>query len=191
MKDIHIEHWIKRLKEGDPSAFQVIYEWSFPEIYRSVVFLMTDKHEIEDVMNEIYFQLWRSIDNYDANRPFRLWLYGIAMKQIQKWRTKSWRRFRIFKKKRLLEVEEHLFSDRRALEIETHGEMLALVHQLSDKLRTVVILRYYHDFTFDEIAELLNIPAGTAKSRHHAALKKLRELSPYLESEKEQRLYVH
>lgn len=50
---------------------------------RSVVFLMTDKHEIEDVMNEIYFQLWRSIDNYDANRPFRLWLYGIAMKQIQ------------------------------------------------------------------------------------------------------------
>lgn|GEM_PF-3678103 len=99
MKDIHIEHWIKRLKEGDPSAFQVIYEWSFPEIYRSVVFLMTDKHEIEDVMNEIYFQLWRSIDNYDANRPFRLWLYGIAMKQIQKWRTKSWRRFRIFKKK--------------------------------------------------------------------------------------------
>lgn len=190
MKDINIEHWIERMKE-DSSAFRVIYEWSFPEIYRSVVFLMTDKHEIEDVMNEIYFQLWRSIDNYDANRPFRFWMYGIAMKQIQKWRTKSWRRFRIFKKKQLLEVEEHLFSDRQALEAETHREMLTLVHRLSDKLRAVVILRYYHDFSFDEIAELLNIPVGTVKSRHHAALKRLRELNPYFEPEKEKELYVH
>lgn len=191
MKDINIEHWIERMKEGDPSGFRVIYEWSFPEIYRSVVFLMTEKNEIEDVMNEIYFQLWQSIDNYDANRPFRFWMHGIALKQIQKWRTKSWRRFRIFEKKRLLEVEEHIFSDRQVLEAETHQEMLTIVHQLSYKLRTVIILRYYHDYTFDEIAELLNIPVGTVKSRHHAALGKLRKLSPYCKTEKEKELYVH
>lgn len=191
MKEINIEQWVERMKEGDSSAFQVIYDWSFPQIYRSVVFLMTEKHEIEDVMNEIYLQLWRSIDNYDAKRPFRFWMHGIALKQIQKWRTKSWRRFRIFEKKRLLEVEEHLFSDREVLEAETHQEMLAIVHQLSYKLRTVIILRYYHDYTFDEIAELLGIPVGTVKSRHHAALGKLRELSPYSELEKEQELYVH
>ena len=191
VKDINIEHWIERMKEGDPSAFRVIYEWSFPEIYRSVVFLMTEKNEIEDVMNEIYFQLWRSIDNYDANRPFRFWMHGIVLKQIKKWRTKSWRRFRIFEKKRLLEVEEHIFSDHQVLEAEYHQEMLTIVHQLSYKLRTVIILRYYHDYTFDEIAELLVIPIGTVKSRHHAALGKLRELSPYSELEKEKELYVH
>ena len=191
MKEINIELWVERMKEGDSSAFQVIYDWSFPQIYRSVVFLMSEKHEIEDVMNEIYLQLWRSIDKYDAKRPFRFWMHGIALKQIQKWRTKSWRRFRIFEKKRLLEVEEHLFSDREVLKAESHQEMLAIVHQLSYKLRTVIILRYYHDYTFDEVAELLGIPVGTVKSRHHAALAKLRELSPNSELEKEQELYVH
>ncbi|WP_314587637.1 sigma-70 family RNA polymerase sigma factor [Paenibacillus terrigena] len=191
MQEIELQPWIERLREGDQSAFQVIYEWTFPEIYRSVVFLIPDKQEIEDLMNEIYFQLWKSIPNYDSRRPFRFWLHGIVLKQIQKWRTQRWRRFRIFEKKRLLEVEEHLFSDRPVLAAETHQEMLSVVHQLSYKLRIVIILRYYHDYAFDEIAELLDIPLGTVKSRHHSALGKLRELSPHFEQEKEQKLYVH
>ncbi|WP_260612268.1 sigma factor [Paenibacillus popilliae] len=90
-------------------------------------------------MNEIYFQLWRSIDNYDTNRPFRFWMHGIVLKQMQKWRTKRWRRLRIFEKKQLLEVEEPIFSDRQILEAETHQEMLTIVHQLSYKLRAVII----------------------------------------------------
>lgn len=191
MKELNIEQWMERLKEGDRSAFQMIYEWSFPEIYRTVVFLMPEKQEIEDVMNEIYFQVWKSIHNYDVNRPFLFWLHGIALKQIQKWRTNRWRRFRIFEKKRLLEVEEHLFSDHPVLAAETHHEILSMVHQLSYKLRIVIILRYYHDYSFDEIAELLDIPVGTAKSRHHAALGKLRELRSQFEQEKEEELYVH
>ncbi|MMZ66812.1 ECF RNA polymerase sigma factor SigW [compost metagenome] len=49
------------------------------------------------------------------------------------------------------------------------------MHKLTDKQRTVIILRFYHDYTLEEIATLLDIPLGTVKSRYHAGLQSLRK----------------
>ncbi|MNH35028.1 ECF RNA polymerase sigma factor SigW [compost metagenome] len=66
--------------------------------------------------------------------------------------------------------EEGLFRE------ESQQEILAFVDRLSNKLREVIVLRYYHESSFEEIATLLRIPVGTVKSRHHAAIRKLRHL---------------
>ena len=44
-------------------------------------------------MNEIYMQMWTSLANYDTNRPFHFWLHGLVIRQVQRFRVKSWRRF--------------------------------------------------------------------------------------------------
>lgn len=49
------------------------------------------------------------------------------------------------------------------------------IQKLTDKQRAVIILRFYHDYTLEEIATLLDIPLGTVKSRYHAAIQSLRK----------------
>ena len=57
---------------------------------------------------------------------------------------------------------------------ETKQELVQAVQTLPLKHREIIILRYYHHYTLEEIADLLRIPVGTVKSRHHHALQKLR-----------------
>ncbi|GIO28913.1 hypothetical protein J2TS6_00540 [Paenibacillus albilobatus] len=71
--------------------------------------------------------------------------------------------------------EQFDWTDEAVLQSEMQHELFSLVRQLSYKLRVVVILRYFHDYALEEIADILQIPVGTVKSRHHLALKELRK----------------
>lgn len=57
----------------------------------------------------------------------------------------------------------------------SNQKLIKLIHKLPYKLKQVIILRYLHDYTQEEVAHILHIPIGTVKSRIHAALKKLRQ----------------
>lgn len=126
-------------------------------------------------MNEVYLRMWRSFHAYDPSRPFRFWLHGITVRQVQDWKRKAWRRIRLFERNRWLHCEQFDWTDETVLQSEMQHETLSLVRQLSYKLRVVVILRYFHHYTLEEIAAMLRIPVGTVKSRHHLALGELRK----------------
>ena len=57
----------------------------------------------------------------------------------------------------------------------SNQKLIELIHKLPYKLKQVIILRYLHDYSQEEVAQILHIPIGTVKSRIHAALKKLRQ----------------
>ncbi|MED4651868.1 sigma-70 family RNA polymerase sigma factor [Bacillus pseudomycoides] len=174
MDEIELKEWLQRMAFGDQQAFQVIYEFTCKDIYRTVAFLVVDKQDVEDIVNEVYIQIWKSVVNYDVNRSFRFWLHGLIVKQVQDWRRKSWRRFRIFEKKKMYAQDQFYIVDEDILHKETRNELGELVQKLSYKHREVIIMRYFHEYSLDEIATLLNKPVGTVKSRLHTASKRLR-----------------
>ncbi|MCX2824683.1 RNA polymerase subunit sigma [Bacillus pseudomycoides] len=174
MDEIELKEWLQRMAFGDQQAFQVIYEFTCKDIYRTVAFLVVDKQDVEDIVNEVYIQIWKSVVNYDVNRSFCFWLHGLIVKQVQGWRRKSWRRFRIFEKKKMYAQDQFYIVDEDILHKETRNELGELVQKLSYKHREVIIMRYFHEYSLDEIATLLNKPVGTVKSRLHTALKRLR-----------------
>lgn len=174
LDEIELKEWLQRMASGDQQAFQVIYEFTCKDIYRTVAFLVVDKQDVEDIVNEVYIQIWKSVVNYDVNRSFRFWLHGLIVKQVQDWRRKSWRRFRIFEKKKMYAQDQFYIVDEDILHKETRNELGELVQKLSYKHREVIIMRYFHEYSLDEIATLLNKPVGTVKSRLHTALKRLR-----------------
>ncbi len=136
---------------------------------------MGNQHQdVDDIVNEVYIKMWKSVTNYDMNRSFRFWLHGLVVKQVQDWRRKSWRRFRIFEKKKMYEQDPSYIIDEGILHKETRSELIEIVQKLSYKHREVVIMRYFHEYSLDEIAALLHIPIGTVKSRLHTALRRLR-----------------
>ncbi|WP_136607384.1 sigma-70 family RNA polymerase sigma factor [Paenibacillus dokdonensis] len=176
MNDQALEPWLDRLIAGDQEALEVIYQLTRKKVYGTVTLLIRDKEDVNDIVSEIYYQLWRSLPSYDRKRPFQFWLNGIVIRQVNNWRRQIWRRFRLHERSYRLGVEPHVeIPDEALMKTESHREIQEAINQLPYKLRTVIIYRYYYDYSYDQIAELLQIPLGTAKSRLHLALGKMRK----------------
>ncbi|MET3549430.1 RNA polymerase sigma-70 factor (ECF subfamily) [Paenibacillus favisporus] len=160
---------------GSRDAFGELYEATIKDIYKTVYFLVKEQSDAEDVIQEIYIQVYRSLEKFDANRPFRPWLMGIVMRQIQAHRRKRWTHVRVIK--RVEQIEQAVVYDfsNEVVNKVSNRSLLACVDRLPFKLKIVIILHYLNDYTQEEIASILEIPLGTVKSRIHAALQKIRK----------------
>ncbi|MEH7123565.1 sigma-70 family RNA polymerase sigma factor [Bacillus sp. JJ1773] len=175
MTDPNYHHpLIERILSDDKQAYNELYERTIPDIYKTTRFLIEDKADVDDLVQEIYIQLFKSLKKYDTNRPFKSWYMGIVMKQIQSYRRKRWMHVRIIKKAEALKQPAVLDFSNEVVNKLTNQELVELVTQLPYKLQQVIILRYLNDFSQDEVARILEIPLGTVKSRINAALNKLR-----------------
>ncbi|MEI0735475.1 sigma-70 family RNA polymerase sigma factor [Paenibacillus sp. JTLBN-2024] len=159
---------------GSRDAFGELYEATIKDVYKIVCFLVKERSDAEDIIQEIYIQAYRSLGKYDANRPFRPWFMGIVMRQIQAHRRKSWTHVRIIKRVEQIEqLVAYDFSNEVVNKV-SNRSLLACVDRLPFKLKIVITLHYLNDYTQEEIAAILEIPLGTVKSRIHAALQKIR-----------------
>lgn len=177
MQDCELQPWLERMIQGDEDAFRYIYDLTKDDIYRLLVFLINDREDASDVMSEVYLSLHRSLSGYRPEQSFRKWLNGIAVRQASNWKRKLWRRMRLFERVSAAadSPQGRPLAEERALARESSLELLALVDRLPYKLKEVVVLRHYREYSLEEIAETLNIPIGTVKSRHHSAIGKLRQ----------------
>ncbi|WP_312470272.1 sigma-70 family RNA polymerase sigma factor [Neobacillus sp.] len=175
MKEDDLQKWLEQMVAGDQEAFEHIYEITCKDVYRSVAFFVSNRQDIDELVNEVYIQMWKSLHTYDKNRSFRFWLHGLIVRQVKEGRRKAWRRFRIMEKNKTFLQKQDYVVDGETLQIELQSELTERVKALSYKHREVVILRYFHDYRLDEMSLLLEIPIGTVKSRLHTALKHLKK----------------
>ncbi|MFB9274047.1 sigma-70 family RNA polymerase sigma factor [Cohnella cellulosilytica] len=176
MQDHEFQPWLERMIQGDADAFRRIYELTKDDVYRLLVFLLNNREDAGDVMSEVYLNLHRSLPGYRPEQPFRKWLNGIAARQASSWKRKLWRGTRLFERVSAAAVSSPAgrLAEEQAIANESSSELLALVNRLPYKLREVVVLRHYREYSLEEIAAALDIPVGTVKSRHHSAIGKLR-----------------
>ncbi|GMK40339.1 RNA polymerase sigma factor [Paenibacillus sp. CCS19] len=176
--EMELQPWLERMMEGDTEAFREVYARIHPHVYRTVSFMAGHKDDVSDIVNEVYIALFQALPSYKPEQPFRPWLNGIIARQTSNWRRRLWRRMRLADRSRTLSKVEppHVQPGDGLLKAESSSELLQHVGRLSMKLRQIVVLRYYQDHTYEEMADVLDIPVGTVKSRHNAALVKLRRL---------------
>ncbi|MFD3450141.1 sigma-70 family RNA polymerase sigma factor [Microbacteriaceae bacterium 4G12] len=175
MDEVEWKDWLQRMAAGDPKAFEHIYEATSKDVYRTVAFLVMNRQDIDDVVNGVYIRMWKSFSTYDSNRPFSFWLHSLIVHEVQDWRRKMWRKFRIIEKSKEFWQDQFPVTDETVLHMETRSELLELVKKLSYKHREVIIMRYFHEYSLDEIAQLVGVPVGTVKSRLHTAHRQLRK----------------
>ena len=168
---------LKQAALGSREAFAQLYEHTITHVSQTVHFLVDDPSAREDVIQEVYIQLYRSLAKFDQIRPFRPWLTGIIIRQASSHRRKRWMLFRLASKKaRQVETIQPDFSN-ELLERLDNKVLLGQIEQLPYKLKQVIILRYLNEYSQEEVAQILEIPVGTVKSRINAALQKLRKAS--------------
>ncbi|MBY9081070.1 sigma-70 family RNA polymerase sigma factor [Paenibacillus sp. HN-1] len=178
MNEEELSGWLQKLREGDSQAFIQVHEFIKRPVYGTVCLLVKTRNDAADVTNEIYMELFRSLPKYDESKPFKAWLNGIIVRQCSNYNRKQWRKSRV--EGRVRDYTEGTVSpgaDQLAVNRERREELLHLVTQLPYKFRSVIVLRYFQECSFEEIGVALGIPVGTAKSRHFKALGKLRKLA--------------
>ena len=181
------EELLARFRKGQQDAFGVLVRRYERELYGYLRRYLADSSLAEDVFQNTFLQLCVKIDSYAPGRPVRPWLYTIATNQAIDALRRHGRHQAVSLQG--LRTEGAAGTDDLAGSLESKAAgppeivqeeerrlaVRAAVDRLPDFLRQVVILGYYQGLKYREIAEILDIPLGTVKSRLHAALQKLHE----------------
>lgn len=175
-----------RFCRGETEAFGALVRRYERELYGYLRRYVGENSLAEDVFQNTFMQLYVKSGQYEPGRPFRPWLYTIATHQAIDALRRQGRHQAISLEQRreetgngetnsLLETLENRGPgplDQVSAE-ERRERVRASVERLPDFLRQVVLLAYYQGMKYREIADVLDIPVGTVKSRLHAALVKL------------------
>jgi RNA polymerase sigma-70 factor (ECF subfamily) len=163
---------IRRAQAGDDEAFGLLFEEYKNLVYRTTYLTLGTAADADDILQEVFLQVHRSLDGYDPARgSFSTWLYRITVNRCLNWR----------RSRRYAESLDEIAADHAAVSAGSHadrsdedGSVRRALDKLSKKLRVVVILRHYWDLSYAEIAEITDLPLGTVKSRLNLAMRQMR-----------------
>jgi RNA polymerase sigma-70 factor (ECF subfamily) len=158
-----------RLNRGEPAALEDAYRTLGP-LVMSYLGRYVPQPDVEDVLQRVFFEVWRARDRFDPDRSLRGWVLGIARK-----RAIDHLRRRRDVVVPLDSMREITGEDGRALaeRLVWADEVRAALNMLPDLQREVIELAYFDGYTQVEIATALGIPLGTVKTRTARGLHRL------------------
>jgi RNA polymerase sigma factor (sigma-70 family) len=173
------------LSELRPEALERFYDIYFPRVYGYVARLVKDEHAAEDLTQDIFMNLHRALSKYDPRRPLRPWVFTIAGNKVRDyWSSRA---FQDRARGTSDEEETELLTapleprapergPRETLAGAELSEAVALaIERLPAQLRETLVLRYYEELSFEEIARIVERNEVAVRKRYSRALALLRE----------------
>jgi RNA polymerase sigma-70 factor, ECF subfamily len=172
-----VSRLIWRLQNSDLGALGELYELYKDAVYRIALAITRDKHAAEDILQECFVRLYQYADSIDTERPLKPWLYRVVVNLSYDW----------FSRKPALQPLDDVLEwlselpsffpapDHSAEERELHKMVREVIAELPVTHQAVVVLFYLENLTVEEVAEVVELPVGTVKSRLYHARKRLRD----------------
>lgn len=166
---------IERVRENDLDSLGKLFDRYYTQVYRSAIVITQDNAAAEDIAQECFLKIHRYASRIDTNLPLIPWLYRVTVNLSYTWVTRQ--------KKRTISLDgmvDRLMSpnwlspDHLAEHSETQRQVREAIGQLNLNQRVVIALHYLSGLSLEEIAEILDCPLGTVKSRLHYARENLR-----------------
>ncbi len=169
-------------QNGDEEAFKEIVNRYKNPLYGFLRRFLNQQDLVEDVFQDTFLQLYISKDSFDQGRPLRPWLFTIAankakdaLRKIQRHSTVSLGAIADSGDATVDDVVNILSSydltpDKEVSDDETKAQVREIIAQMPDNLKAILILAYFEQFSYKQMAEILSIPIGTVKSRLHTAV---------------------
>ena len=166
---------IARIGAGDMLSMRVLFARHHTRVYRFVLRLAGDETIAEDVVSEVFYEVWRQAARFEARSQVSTWLLAIA-----RYRTLTALKRRHdarLEKDGAAEIEDPAADPELAIQTKDRNDILRqCLKQLSPAQREVIDLIYYHEKSAAEVAAIVGIPRNTVKTRMFSARKKLSEL---------------
>jgi RNA polymerase sigma-70 factor, ECF subfamily len=169
------EALVGRIAKGDRPAMQLLFTRYQTPVYRFVLRLVRNEAVAEDLVADVFLDVWRQAGKFEGRSSVSTWLLSIA----------RFKALSALRRKTTAELDDETAS---AIEDQSDDPEIALAKKdkgaamrecltrLSAEHREIIDLVYYHEKSVDEVAEIVGIPAATVKTRMFYARKKLSEL---------------
>lgn len=159
-------------------SFEAVALPHLNDLFRAARHTLGDAAEAEDIVQETYLQAWKSFHRFELGTNIRGWLFKIMFHVMDHHRRK-WLRLK-WKSDSDEVLLETLTYEPETPQRLTDEEVIAALEKLPQNFRAVVLLADVEEFSYKEIAEMLNVPIGTVMSRLNRGRKLLRtELASY------------
>jgi RNA polymerase sigma-70 factor (ECF subfamily) len=178
---------LQRYAAGEEGAFRELVGEYKDRIYAFLSRFLNRSDLVDDVFQETFLQLYVSRDTFDLSKPLRPWLFTIAANKAKDALRRRQRidathlgsmfdgdEYSIDDVLNTLDSDTHLPYDDLIKE-ETAGAVKRVIARMPAKLSKILILAYFHKFSYAEIAGILGIPVGTVESRLHTAVGRFAE----------------
>jgi RNA polymerase sigma-70 factor (ECF subfamily) len=168
---------LKAIGGKDEKALSQLYDRYRVVLFGLLVRILNNREEAEDVLQELFLQVWHRAGDYDPNRgrPFT-WLVTLARSRaIDRLRSVASRE-RVATESAREVVEEVSDAVADAVRSEQRGIVTSALSQLPEEQQRALVLAYFDGLTQSEIADRLGAPLGTVKTRMRAGMMKLREV---------------
>ena len=166
---------IGRIAKGDRLAMQVLFARHHVRVYRFVLRLVSNQSVAEDLIGDVFLDVWRQADKFEGRSAVATWILAIA-----RFKALSVLRKRPEEKlddEAAAAIEDQADDPEVAMQKKDKSEVLRKCLQaLSPEHREIIDLVYYHEKSIEEVAEVVGIPENTVKTRMFYARKKLAEL---------------
>ncbi len=175
MQAISDEVLIGRIARGDRVAMQILFARHQVRVYRFVLRIVRDETAAEDIVNEVFLDVWRTAGKYEGRSTVSTWMLSIgrfkAISALRKRTPES------LDEQTADAIEDDADDPESVLQKKDKGEVLRrCLDQLSVDQRQVIDLVYYHEKSVSEVAEVVGIPEATVKTRMFYARRRLGEL---------------
>ena len=166
---------VSRIAGGDRLAMQVLYARHHVRVYRFVLRLVRNEATAEDLISDVFLDIWRQAGKFEGRSAASTWMLSIArFKALSALRRRPEAEL---DEETTEQIEDHADDPETALAKKDKGAALRqCLAGLSADHREIIDLVYYHEKSVEEVAEIVGIPEATVKTRMFYARKKLSEL---------------
>jgi RNA polymerase sigma-70 factor (ECF subfamily) len=181
---VSVEQRLAKLAaKGDRSAFEQLVDLYKEKIYYLAYRMLGNRHEAEDIIQETFLRVYMNFDRFDQTQKFSTWIYRIAtnlsIDRLRK-RKASYSLDAEINQGDGLDGYDRLVSEedtpeKQLMITETQIQIRNAIDKLPEKYKSVVVLRYLHDLSLQEISDVLGMPVTTIKTRIHRGREFLRK----------------
>ena len=167
---------IELCRVGDSAAIENFVQTYQQDVYRLALSILDDPSEAEDATQESLLAALRGLNSFNGSSSLKTWLFSITVNIC---RSRLQRRKRSERLRQILggilHVQNPPSIEEDAMGNETDEALWIAIHNMDERHRLPIVLRYYHDLSVAEIANILQIPEGTVHSRLNTARRHLHE----------------
>ena len=174
---------VRKAKSGDGRAYDILMEQYHDAVFNIVYRMVRNKQEAEDLTQETFIKAYNSINLFNEEYAFSTWLFKIATNHcIDFFRKRKLKTYSMDEPVQYKEDEiKHEYAsddptmEHRMIDSEKSRLIREAINKLPEKYRMAIILRHHEEKSYDEIAQILNLPLGTVKARIFRAREMLKK----------------
>ena len=177
MAEAHPSWLISQCIAGNENAIEIFVRQYEAGVFRLALSIVGNQAEANEITQETFISVLRSLPRYQEKTSFKAWLYTITINTARN----HLRKRRFAEKLRntltsifLIETQKSSTPEEVAIQNEKEAILWDALNGLDERHRMITILRYFHELSVAEISEILSVPEGTIHSRLHSARERLK-----------------